>query len=165
MVVTRTTRNRFVLNRARGFESHHLRQGHSSSRNCDFLFYRNSWIKCIGPPFRGKPSGRAFGHWVSGTVPGELQGYLKTSDSGCQKKLLGSEGFQGAFLLPGEHPGGFTSQTLSNRLVRVEAKASSCAFVRFGLPLGCLPARRSFLFSYRRSMRASMLSAVYSKPF
>ena len=25
-VVTRTTRNRFVLNRARGFESHHLRQ-------------------------------------------------------------------------------------------------------------------------------------------
>ena len=25
MVVTRTTRNRFVLNRARGFESHHLR--------------------------------------------------------------------------------------------------------------------------------------------
>ena len=26
MVVTRTTRNRFVLNRARGFESHHLRQ-------------------------------------------------------------------------------------------------------------------------------------------
>ena len=27
MVVTRTIRNRFVLNRARGFESHHLRQG------------------------------------------------------------------------------------------------------------------------------------------
>ena len=26
MVVTRTTRNRFVLSRARGFESHHLRQ-------------------------------------------------------------------------------------------------------------------------------------------
>ena len=26
VVVTRTTRNRFVLNRARGFESHHLRQ-------------------------------------------------------------------------------------------------------------------------------------------
>ena len=81
-----------------------------------------------------------------------MEGYLKTSDSGCQKKLLGSEGFQGAFLLPGEHPGGFTSQTLSNRLVRVEAKASSCAFVRFALPLGCFPARRSFLFSYRRSM-------------
>ena len=41
----------------------------------------------------------------------------------------------------------------------------SCSFVRFALPFGCLPARRSFLFSYRRSMRASMLSAVYSKPF
>ena len=27
VVVTRTIRNRFVLNRARGFESHHLRQG------------------------------------------------------------------------------------------------------------------------------------------
>ena len=26
MVITRTTRNRFVLSRARGFESHHLRQ-------------------------------------------------------------------------------------------------------------------------------------------
>ena len=26
VVVTRTTRNRFVLSRARGFESHHLRQ-------------------------------------------------------------------------------------------------------------------------------------------
>ena len=30
VVVTRTTRNRFVLSRARGFESHHLRQKNSS---------------------------------------------------------------------------------------------------------------------------------------
>ena len=47
----------------------------------------------------------------------------------------------------------------------VSANLTSCSFVRFGLPFGCFPARRSFLFSYRRSMRASMLSAVYSKPF
>lgn len=32
-------------------------------------------------------------------------------------------------------------------------------------PYGCLPARRSFLFSCRCSISASILSAVYSKPF
>ena len=47
----------------------------------------------------------------------------------------------------------------------VSANLTSCSFVRFGLPFGCFPARRSFLFSYRRNMRASMLSAVYSRPF
>ena len=29
----------------------------------------------------------------------------------------------------------------------VSANLASCSFVRFGLPLGCFPARRSFLFS------------------
>ena len=29
----------------------------------------------------------------------------------------------------------------------VSANLTSCSFVRFGLPLGCFPARRSFLFS------------------
>ena len=57
------------------------------------------------------------------------------------------------------------NQTLAKISVSVATNASSCSFVRFGLPLGCFPARRSFLFSYRRSMRASMLSAVYSRPF
>ena len=41
----------------------------------------------------------------------------------------------------------------------------SCSFVRFAVPFGCLPARRSFLFSCRCSISASILSAVYSKPF
>ena len=33
-----TTRNRFVLNRAHGFESHHLRQKSQIQRICDFFF-------------------------------------------------------------------------------------------------------------------------------
>ena len=57
------------------------------------------------------------------------------------------------------------NQTLAKISVSVATNASSCSFVRFGLPFGCFPARRSFLFSYRRSIRASMLSAVYSKLF
>lgn len=45
------------------------------------------------------------------------------------------------------------------------ANASSCSFVRLAGPFGCLPARRSFLFSWRRANRLSMFWAVYSSPF
>ena len=43
MVVTRTTRNRFVQRWARGFESHHLRHQTESGRNSRsrLFFYRN----------------------------------------------------------------------------------------------------------------------------
>ena len=41
----------------------------------------------------------------------------------------------------------------------------SCSFVRLGVPLGYFPARRSFLFSWRRNSRPSIFSGVYSKPF
>ena len=57
------------------------------------------------------------------------------------------------------------NQMLAKISVSVATNASSCSFVRFAHPFGCFPARRSFLFSYRRSMRASMLSVVYSSPF
>ena len=39
------------------------------------------------------------------------------------------------------------NQMLANISVSVATNASSCSFVRFGHPLGCFPARRSFLFS------------------
>lgn len=41
----------------------------------------------------------------------------------------------------------------------------SCSFVRLDAPLGCFPARRSFLFLWRRNSSPSIFSDVYSKPF
>ena len=54
MVVTRTTRNRFVLNRARGFESHHLRQ--KSQIQTDLRLF----LLCASAA-TGGPSGRLAG--------------------------------------------------------------------------------------------------------
>ena len=45
VVVTRTIRNRFVLNRARGFESHHLRQNSLEDKTFkEFLLYNKTSV-------------------------------------------------------------------------------------------------------------------------
>ncbi len=45
MVVTRTIRNRFVLSRARGFESHHLRQPKGRRRSVVDVFFASSSVR------------------------------------------------------------------------------------------------------------------------
>lgn len=47
----------------------------------------------------------------------------------------------------------------------VNQRAGARNLFRLVAPLGCFPARRSFLFSWRRNSRLSIFSGVYSKPF
>ena len=92
------TRNRFVLNRARGFESHHLRQQKAPAQAGAFLFLQ---------PFK------SMCQWL-------------------QFKIFSS----------------------------VSANLTSCSFVRFGLPLGCFPARRSFVVSLKNRLQRKWTALI-----
>ncbi len=148
VVVTRTTRNRFVLNRARGFESHHLRQKRHRHKVGVFLFSGGGGIRtgrrCEAPQAIS-PAGCCL-----------ARGSQRPGMSIVAAVQVG------VFLFSG---GGGIQQFPFKTFSSASANLASCSFVRFALPFGCFPARRSFLFSYRRSMSASMLSAVYSRPF
>ena len=78
MVVTRTTRNRFVLNRARGFESHHLRQKSQIQTNLRLFYFA---LLLLGTQkHRQKPGRRCpFSPKFSptGTLTGRLLNLLK----------------------------------------------------------------------------------------
>ena len=52
------------------------------------------------------------------------------------------------------------NQMLAKISVSVATNASSCSFVRFGLPLGCFPARRSFVVSLKNRLQRKWTALI-----
>ena len=127
------TRNRFVLNRARGFESHHLRQQKAPAQAGAFFCGKDGEDEnraAVRRPQAISPAGCCLARGRISTISANKRHQLRLVPFYVLQPLKRMYQY---FLL----------RIFSS----VSANLTSCSFVRFGLPLGCFPARRSFLFS------------------
>ena len=130
--------------------AHFMQQAAISAKMCCFAALKSVHF-CTNPPKKHISSLRFF------HITTLCNYHSPVKNAHCTFYCLANDTFSHSVCWLPDVPLKIRSSASQNRI--------SCSFVRFAAPFGCLPARRSFLFSCRCSISASILSAVYSKPF